>query len=165
MCHIKLVMEKDICLVTWPYYSENLELVESQISVVVLSTLDTFITIYSIFKSTGYTIFHLKAETIPSWSQNYTIRLICSFAANYHDLNFPWPAPIWPWLSQLVEQQRRAIIRVRDFFSFSVWVHFLFWAFTRKVLFGTFIDIYKALQHTTFKPSIYTYMILFNNWK
>ena len=38
---------------------------------------------------------------------------------------------------------------VRDFFSFSVWVHFLSRTITQKVLLG---DIYLALQLYTFKP-------------
>ena len=39
--------------------------------------------------------------------------------------------------------------RVRDFFSFSMWAHFLSRAIAQKVLFGIFV---RALQHTIFKP-------------
>ena len=46
--------------------------------------------------------------------------------------------------------------RVRDFFSFSVWAHFLFRADAQKVLFGIFI---RELLLITFKP-IYAYVCL-----
>ena len=46
--------------------------------------------------------------------------------------------------------------RVRDFFSFSVWAHFLSRADAQKVLFGIFI---RELLLITFKP-IYAYVCL-----
>ena len=39
---------------------------------------------------------------------------------------------------------------VRDFFSFSVWVHFLSWAIAQKVSFGGIH--YIALLYTALKP-------------
>ena len=73
-----------------------------------------------------------------------TPSLMCLFAANYH-LIYVRTAPIWPCSS--VEQQSSVPevvglnpVGAIDFFSFSVWAHFLSRANAQKVLFRIFIQ-------------------------
>ena len=88
-----------------------------------------------------------------------TPSLACSFAANYHlILNLPQPAFIWPCGSAgratVICSGGRGV--VRDFFSFSVWAHFLSRVFAQKILFGIFIQNFNIphLNHYIFSISV-----------